>query len=86
MPANDAPSASPKAAPADHDLGYKLLFPHAELVRELLVGFVDEPWVKALHFDTLQRVSASYVSDDPRDREGDVCWMKAPLTKPPPWP
>ena len=59
---------------------------HAEMVRDLSVGFVDEPWVKALHFDTLQRVSASYVSNHPRDREGDVCWTKALLTKPPRWP
>jgi hypothetical protein len=86
MPADDAPRTSPKAAPADHDHGYKLLFAHAEMVRDLLVGFVDEPWVNELQFDTPQRVSAGYVSDDPRDREGDVCWMKAPLTKPPPWP
>ena len=62
MPADDAPRTSPKAAPADHDHGYKLLFAHAEMVRDLLVGFVDEPWVNELQFDTLQRASASDVS------------------------
>jgi hypothetical protein len=66
------PTSPPPAA--DHDHGYKLLFGHAEMVRDLLVGFVDEPWVKELRFDTLQRVSASYVSDDLRDREGDLVW------------
>ena len=57
-----------------HDHGYKLLFSHAEMVRDLLIGFVDEPWVAQLRFETLQRVSASYVSDDLRDREGDIVW------------
>ena len=59
---------------ADHDHGYKLLFGYAEMVRDLLVGFVREPWVNELQFDTLQRVSASFVSDDLRDREGDIIW------------
>jgi hypothetical protein len=67
-------SSPNSASSADHDHGYKLLFAHAEMVRDLLTGFVDEPWVKELQFDTLQRVSASYVSDDLRDREGDIVW------------
>jgi predicted transposase YdaD len=71
-PATRTPVWAPPAA--DHDHGYKLLFGHAEMVRDLLVGFVDEPWVKELRFDTLQRVSASYVSDDLSDREGDLVW------------
>lgn len=64
------PTSPPPAV--DHDHGYKLLFGHAEMVRDLLVGFVDEPWVNDLQFDTLQRVSAIYVSDDLRHREGDL--------------
>jgi hypothetical protein len=28
---------------ADHDHSYKLLFSHAEMVRDLLEGFVKEP-------------------------------------------
>jgi 16S rRNA (cytidine1402-2'-O)-methyltransferase len=59
-PATRTPVWAPPAA--DHDHGYKLLFGHAEMVRDLLVGFVDEPWVKELRFDTLQRVSASSVT------------------------
>jgi hypothetical protein len=45
-----------------HDHGYKLLFSHAEMVRDLLIGFVDEPWVAQLRFETLQRVSASRIN------------------------
>jgi len=58
----------------DHDHGLRLLFSHAEMVRDLLTGFVDEPWVHELEFDTLRRVNASYVADDLRDREGDLVW------------
>ena len=67
-------AAAPSSSTTDHDHGYKLLFAHAEMVRDLLVGFVDEPWVQELQFDTLQRVSASYVSDDLRDRQDDLVW------------
>jgi hypothetical protein len=74
IPITSGTAAAPSSFTTDHDHGYKLLFAHAEMVRDLLVGFVDEPWVKELQFDTLQRVSASYVSDDLRDREGDIVW------------
>ncbi|MCK7580636.1 MAG: hypothetical protein MZV65_36695 [Chromatiales bacterium] len=29
----------------DHDTGYKLLFPHPDMVADLLRGFVREDWV-----------------------------------------
>ena len=58
----------------DHDHSYKLLFSHAEMVRDLIKGFVHEEWVEQLDFDTLEKVSGSYVSDDLRDREDDVVW------------
>lgn len=57
-----------------HDAGYKLLFSHAELVADLLRGFVPEAWVRELDFASLERVSGSYVSDDLRDRHSDVIW------------
>jgi predicted transposase YdaD len=44
------------------------------MVRDLLLGFVDEPWVRELDFDTLERISGSYVADDLRDREDDILW------------
>ncbi len=59
---------------ADYDESYKLLFSHPEMVRDLLLGFVHEEWVKGLDFTTLERVSGSYVSDDLRERENDVVW------------
>lgn len=59
---------------ADHDNSYKLMFSHAELVRDLLTGFVDEPWLAELDLDTLEKANGSYVADDLRDREDDVIW------------
>jgi hypothetical protein len=59
---------------AEQDLGYKLLFAHREMVADLLLGFVREPWVSEVELDTLERVSGSYVSDDLRQREDDIIW------------
>ena len=33
-----------------------------------------QDWVAWLDFDTLEKVSGSYVSDDLRDREDDIIW------------
>jgi predicted transposase/invertase (TIGR01784 family) len=56
----------------NHDHSYKLLFSHAEMVADLLCGFVREDWVQELDFATLEKVSGSYVSDDLREREDDI--------------
>lgn len=57
-----------------HDHSYKLLFSHPEMVKDLLIGFVKEEWVSQLDYSTLEKVSGSYVTDELRDREGDVIW------------
>lgn len=58
----------------DHDHAYKRLFSQPELVADLLRGFVHESWVDQLNLTTLEPVSATYVSDDLREREDDVVW------------
>jgi len=58
----------------DNDHSYKLLFNNAELVRDLLQGFVDEDWIEDLDFATLEKVASSFVADDLREREDDVIW------------
>jgi len=58
----------------DHDHSYKNLFSHAQMVEDLLRGFVHEEWIKQLDFSTLERVSGSYISDDLREREDDIVW------------
>lgn len=59
---------------AEHDGGYKLLFSHPRTVEELLRGFVHESWVERLDFSSLERVGASFVSHDLRERHSDSIW------------
>jgi len=56
------------------DSSYEKLFSHPEMVCDLLVGFVKEPWVKLLDFSTLQPYKSSFVSDRLRKRLSDVVW------------
>ncbi|MSQ48261.1 MAG: DUF4351 domain-containing protein [Deltaproteobacteria bacterium] len=58
----------------DHDHSYKLLFSHREMVEDLLLGFVHEPWVRELNFNSLEKMNGSYVADDLREREDDIIW------------
>ena len=58
----------------EHDPSYKLLFSNAEMVADLIRGFVREDWVQALDFDTLERVGEAGVSDDLRERVDDMIW------------
>ncbi|WP_350282773.1 Rpn family recombination-promoting nuclease/putative transposase [Nitrosomonas sp.] len=58
----------------DHDHGYKLLFSHAEMVADLLRGFVREEWVHELDYSTLEKINGSYISDDLRERQDDIIW------------
>ncbi len=58
----------------EYDNSYKLLFSYPKMVADLVQGFVREPWVQSVDFDTLERVNGNYVSDDLRDREDDIIW------------
>ena len=57
-----------------HDTGYKLLFSHPEMVRDLLTGYLGGKWLQQADFNTLERVNASYVSDTERQRHDDMVW------------
>lgn len=57
-----------------HDTGYKLLFSHPELVKDLLTGFVKEDWVSEIDFSTLESVETSFITDDLRERHDDKIW------------
>lgn len=67
-------SCTPATMPAHHDTGYKLLFSDPLMVRDLLLGFVDDPWLARLDFSTLELVNGHYVSEDLRNRADDVVW------------
>ncbi|MDD4914928.1 MAG: Rpn family recombination-promoting nuclease/putative transposase [Methylococcales bacterium] len=57
-----------------HDTAYKKLFSSPELVRDLVLGFIADPWLQGLDFDTLEKMPGEYVSDDDRQRRNDVVW------------
>lgn len=57
-----------------HDNSYKLLFSHPEMVSDLLIGYIKQPWIEQLDLSTLETVNTSFVSDDLREREDDVIW------------
>ena len=65
---------TPRRREPTHDSGYKLLYGHAAMVRDLLTGFVPGDWVRSLDLSTLERCSGSYVTDDLRDRADDLIW------------
>ena len=50
------------------------MFSHKEVIRDLICGFVKQDWINELDFDSLERVSDSFVTDDIRDREDDIIW------------
>ncbi|MBF0303904.1 MAG: Rpn family recombination-promoting nuclease/putative transposase [Desulfamplus sp.] len=57
-----------------HDTGYKFLFSHPELVKDLLTGFVKEDWVWEIDLNTFESVNTSFVTDDLRERFDDKIW------------
>jgi predicted transposase YdaD len=57
-----------------HDSSYKLIFANPEMMRDLFVGFVNEPWVADIDFSTLERFPNTYITDDLRRREDDIIW------------
>ena len=60
---------------AAHDNGYKLLFSHAEMVKDLLREFVGEDWVQKLDFSSLEKISTENVSEKGlQRRESDIVW------------
>lgn len=58
----------------EHDNSYKQIFSHPRMVEDLLRGFIAKKWVDELDFNTLEKVSGHFVSDDLHDREDDIIW------------
>jgi hypothetical protein len=57
-----------------HDRSYRRLFAKPRLIEELVRGFFGQDWIERLDFSTLERVNASFVSEDQKSREGDMIW------------
>ncbi|MFT3802069.1 MAG: Rpn family recombination-promoting nuclease/putative transposase [Burkholderiaceae bacterium] len=62
------------ATQTPHDGSYKALFSFSEMVRDLLLGFVDADWVQRLDLDSLEPVNSHYVSEGLATRSDDLVW------------
>lgn len=56
------------------DAAYKLLFSTREIVRDLVTGFIADPWLSGLDLDTLEKVPTNFVDRRLRQRTTDVVW------------
>lgn len=56
------------------DRGYKLLFSHPKMVKDLIESFVKEDFKKEIDFKTLKPYKGSFVSKSFKNRETDVIW------------
>ncbi|MBI2191671.1 MAG: hypothetical protein HYU36_06785 [Planctomycetes bacterium] len=52
-----------------HDRGYKFLLSNLKLFREMIEGFVQQPWVSELNFKDAQRVDKSFVLESFLEQE-----------------
>jgi len=59
-----------------HDRSFRLLFSQPRLIEDLIRRFIGhgETWVDDLDFSTLERVSTAHVSENLKNRDGDVGW------------
>lgn len=57
-----------------HDTGYKFLFSHADLVRELLEVFAPAGLSELLDYATLRPEPGSFITPAMKRREDDVVW------------
>src|SRR5690606_23414685 len=56
------------------DAAYKLLFSTREIVRDLVTGFIADPWLSGLDLDTLEKVPTNFVDRRLHQRTADVVW------------
>jgi hypothetical protein len=59
---------------ADFDSGYKQLFAHPEMVRDLLQAFLPYAWTGQLEVAAFERINASYVGGAGAQRHDDMVW------------
>ena len=57
-----------------HDNGYKFLFSHADLVRELLEVFAPPGLTELLDYRTLRPEAGSFITPAMKKREEDIVW------------
>ncbi|MDQ1814516.1 Rpn family recombination-promoting nuclease/putative transposase [Massilia sp. CCM 9210] len=62
------------ASHAPHDLGYRSLFAHPELVRELITEFTSFTLLDDVALSAFERVNPAYVSERLSARQDDIVW------------
>ncbi len=71
-------SDNPKPLHKPIDRSHRLLFSHPRTIRDLLRGFIHQPWVAELDFSTLEKLPANYISEqlvgEFEERTSDVVW------------
>ncbi|MEM7585758.1 MAG: Rpn family recombination-promoting nuclease/putative transposase [Acidobacteriota bacterium] len=69
---------SPKPPHKPSDRSHRLLFSHPRTIQDLLVGFIQEPWIAELDFTTLEKLPSDYLSGqlggEFEERVSDVAW------------
>ena len=54
--------------------GYKIVFEFPRVIEDLLTGFLDEPWLADLDWETLELVPGDFVTEDFKRRSNDLLW------------
>jgi predicted transposase/invertase (TIGR01784 family) len=64
----------PKKITHFHDRGYKRLFSNINFFKQLMLCFVDQPWVKKLDFEHCEKLNKSFVSAQYRETTSDLIY------------
>ena len=64
----------PFSIPHPHDYGYKDLFSQPEVLKELLLSCVTEPWIADLDFSQASLVDKSFITPSKKKLELDLIW------------
>ena len=59
---------------ADQANGYKLVFEFPRAMRDLVTGYLHDPWVNDVDWTTLELAPGDFVSGDLRERTNDLLW------------
>uniref|UniRef100_A0A7C3E3G5 Rpn family recombination-promoting nuclease/putative transposase n=1 Tax=Gracilinema caldarium TaxID=215591 RepID=A0A7C3E3G5_9SPIR len=57
-----------------HDYGYKDLFSHPQIIKELLTSCVKEFWVQDLDFSRASTIDKSFITASKKKLESDLIW------------
>jgi predicted transposase/invertase (TIGR01784 family) len=60
--------------PHPHDYGYKNLFSHPQVLKELLTSCVREPWIRQLDFSQAITIDKSFITSRQKRLESDLIW------------